>query len=181
MTSSGKYCQGQSLMLSSLLLSQCCGWARLWAKKRSCQSLWLMRLPPYSQDGKDKKRGYPSGGRPCPRWSVHVKAILLRAQCTRRYCCTFPVSLSLSLSLSLSSALGLSNALCVVAPLQLPCATLRRLWCTGLDCFSLALYRFLLLNSRTDKLHSYSHLSIPLFIRLPCYPYIQCPVTLFRL
>lgn len=81
---------------SSSLLSQCCnGWARLRAKKRSRQSLWSMRLPPYSQDEEDKKRGYPSGGRPCPRWSAHVKAILLRAQCTRRCCCcTFPVSLS---------------------------------------------------------------------------------------
>lgn len=51
--------------------------------------------------GEDKKRGYPSGGRPCPRRSAHVKAILLRAQCTRR-CCTF---LSLSLFLTFRTCL----------------------------------------------------------------------------
>lgn len=107
---SSKYCRRIS-SLSSSLLSQCCnGWARLRTEKRSRQSLWSMRLPPYSQDGEAKKRGYPSGGRPCPRWSAHVKAILLRAQCTRRRCCcsTFPVSFAPSFSLS--STPGSSNA-----------------------------------------------------------------------
>lgn len=147
---SSKYCRRIS-SLSSSLLSQCCnGWARLRTKKRSRQSLWSMRLPPYSQDGEAKKRGYPSGGRPCPRWSAHVKAILLRAQCTRRCCCsTFPVFLAPSSSLS--SAPGSSNA-----PMRRrsTSATL----CHG-GCIQTRLFHSLLpLNSRVDKLHSCSHL-----------------------
>jgi len=57
-----------------------------------------------------------------------------------------------ALSPSLSLRLW-SNAPCVVAPLQLPCAaeTVYRLG-------RFSLYRLLLLNSRTDKLHSYNHL-----------------------
>lgn len=111
-----------------------------------------------SQDGEAKKRGYPSGGRPCPRRSAHVKAILLRAQCTRRCCCTFLVSLALSL---LSLFLWLRIRLMHHAlSLHFSYHVLRGLFTDSVVSLS---HWLLSLNSRADKLHSYSHLYLSLY------------------
>jgi len=120
--------------------------------------------------GEDKKRGYPSGGRPCPRRSAHVKAILLRAQCTRR-CCTF---LSLSLFLTFRTRLIYWHR----STSATPC------YVQDSGCFSPSICHSARQAGRQAGRqvgYTVTALSILLLIRLLCYPYVPRLLLAFEL